>query len=758
MKIFKYLMLTLGALILLVLITVGVFLATFDANQYKQQLSELVQQQTGRELTFRGDIGLTLYPALGMKLGSLSLSNAAGFGQQPMLAVTEVSASVDVLSILSLNPQVAQLVLDGLQVDLQKNAQGVTNWDDLVKQDQAAPKPGESQPAGTSDDKPADTAPMQISGAFGGLNITNANINWADAQAGAQYSVKNLSLVTGEVAPEKAFPLTLKMALSSARQLTSELQLETEVLFKNQVLKLSSLKLDATAGGEMIPVDQAQLSLNSDVEFALNSNQLALKGMSTRVNTTGGVLASAVVNLAGEVGFDLNKQQLTVAVLDLSADVAGDAVPNQKMKLAVSSSQLQMKLNERSIDLQDLVLMLNENRLQGFIKVEDYARPALSFKLESDSLDVDQLTGWQRPAADATETAEPTPSPEPAADIQIALPMELLRSLKLDGELGIDKLVAQGLTMSNLQLKVKAADGVIDLKPMKLDLYDGQFDGWVKLDARGDKPVYSVHKKLSSFHIGAFLKDFMQQDPVSGLANVQIDASTRGDWVSQLKSNLDGKVAVAIEDGALTGFNLRAEIDQARASLKGEKLTDREVQKTDFSALSLSGVINQGVFATEDLNLQAPLIRVGGAGTVNLVEETVDYLVNAKLVGTTKGQGAGTVDELSGLPIPVAITGPWLDPTLDVQLDEMLKQKLDAEKARVAEQVAKQKAALQQKLAEEKANLKAAQEKQVAAEKEALAKKQQLMEAEKKAALEAKKKAEQERAKKKLEDKLKKLF
>ncbi len=777
MKIFKYLMLTLGALILLVVITVGVFLATFDANQYKQELSDLLRQQTGRELVFQGDIGLTLYPALGMKLGSLTLSNAVGFGNRPMLSVNKVSASVDVLSILSLKPQVAQLVLDGLNVDLQKNAQGVTNWDDLVKKAEAQPESSTTAPA---TDQPAEGKPMQIGGAFGGLNITNANINWNDAQAGAQYSVSDLSLVSGAIEPEKAFPLSLKLSLSSAQQLTSDIQLDPEVLFKNQTLKLSAVKLNARANGKLIPLDEVKLLLNADVEFALNSNQLSVKGLNTQVNTTGGVLTSSAVKLAGEVGFDLNKQHLTIAVLDVSADLAGESVPNQKMSVGISSSQLDMRLDKRSIDLQDLVMMLNDNRFEGFVKVQDYAQPALSFKLASKSLDVDKLTGWVRPEPVETPTTVDAPATEPAVDVEIALPMELLRSLKIDGELGIDKLVAQGLSMQNLLLKVKAADGVIDLNPIRLDLYDGSFDGSVKINAQGEKPVYSVHKKLSAFHIGAFLKDFMQKDPLSGLANLDVNLTTQGDWLSQLKSNLNGKVAVAIEDGALNGFNLRAEIDKAKASLQGEKLKDREVQKTDFSALSLGGVINNGVFATDDLNLQAPLLRVGGAGTVNLVQESLNYLVNAKIVGTTKGQGAGGLNDLAGLLIPVKVTGSWLDPKLDVQLDDILKKKFDAEKAKIAAEVAAQKAELQAKLAAEKANLKAAQQKKIAAEKEALAKKQQLLEAEKKAkleaekkkqqaaldaekkkqqdALDAKKKAEEERAKSKLEDKLKKLF
>jgi len=132
MKIVKYLLLALGSLLLLFVIGLGIFIATFDANTYKQELSDLVLQKTGRELEFEGDVGLTFYPSLGMKLGALRFANAPGFGDRPMLAVQQASVSVDLLSLLRLQPEIAQLVLDGLQLDLARNRQGKTNWDDLV--------------------------------------------------------------------------------------------------------------------------------------------------------------------------------------------------------------------------------------------------------------------------------------------------------------------------------------------------------------------------------------------------------------------------------------------------------------------------------------------------------------------------------------------------------------------------------------------------------------------------------------------------
>lgn len=193
---------------------------------------------------------------------------------------------------------------------------------------------------------------------------------------------------------------------------------------------------------------------------------------------------------------------------------------------------------------------------------------------------------------------------------------------------------------------------------------------------------------------------------------------------------------LAFLDGALNGFNLRQSIDLAKAKLRGKKPPSEKSLKTDFSSLTISGVIRRGVFSSDDLELQAPLLRVGGNGKANLYKEVVDYRVNVKLVGTIEGQQGETADELAGLEIPVRIKGPFSDPKIDVQLEAMLKAKVDAEKARLKRKIAKQKEELKRKLEAEKKAL-------VESKKRELKKKLEVEEA---------------KAKQKLKDKLKKLF
>jgi len=159
------------------------------------------------------------------------------------------------------------------------------------------------------------------------------------------------------------------------------------------------------------------------------------------------------------------------------------------------------------------------------------------------------------------------------------------------------------------------------------------------------------------------------------------------------------------------------------------------------------------------------LLRADGKGSADLNREIVDYLVNTKLVGTTKGQQGDAADDLAGLSIPVRIKGPFTDPRIDVQLDEMLKARIEAEKAKLKAEFEAEKAKLKAEAEAKKAQLKAEIEAQKKALEKQLEVEKRALEAEKKALEEAQKRElkikidlEKARAKKKLEDKLKKLF
>ena len=625
-KIIRYLVIGLGAAIAFLISVVAIFVAVFDANAYKQDLTELVREATGRELQFHGDVDLTIFPALGMKLGAMSFSNAAGFGTLPMVKVKEASISVDVASLISFAPEIDKLVLRDLEINLIKNKAGVNNWDDLVS------KPAPGTDAGTVAEStsaaPAESG-FEIKGAFGGLDLQNIKLLWLDEQAGTEFRIIDLDVSTGRIVPNEAFPMTLH--------------------------------LDANASGEL------------DIIFDLKAN----------------------------VEYLIEQQQLT---------------------------------------LDSMALALNEFQVGGRVQVSNFAKPALRFDLGTENIDVDALLGTPPPtdtaAAPAAASSTSTAAGAASEDVQIELPMEVLRDLDIDGSFKIGQMKMQNLRMNDVDIRLTAKNGLVALKPVKLNTYGGTVEAAVVIDVNSDKPKYGVSKTIQAVQIGDLLEDYSGKAAISGLLNAKANLTTNGEWLSKLKLNSNGTMQLEFLDGALNGFNLRQSIDAAKAKFSGKDAPPQETLKTDFSSLTISGVIRKGVFSSDDLDLQAPLLRVGGEGSANLNSEVVDYLVNAKLVGTIEGQQGGSSDELAGLTIPVRIKGPFSDPEIDVQLDEMLKAKVDAEKEKLKAEIAKQKAELKA---------------QLEAEKKALVES-------KKRELEKKKEVEEAKAKKKLEDKLKNLF
>ena len=657
-KIIKLCLTVIGVAVIFVVAIAGIFIATFDANHYKQDLSDIVRDSTGRDLQFYGDVELTFYPALGMELGALSLSNAVGFGSTPMIKVDKVSISVDVASVIAFSPEIDELILDGLKINLQNNNKGVTNWDDF-KEPQDAQSPSasslrtepKSSGSSSSNQSKVKSEPMNISGAFGGLNITNAELSWVDAQAGSEYLVQNLTIKTGRITPEAPFDLKMQVVVKSKGEINADIDLATQIQY----------------------------------------------------------------------WFDNGRLNLTDLVLNVSA--AGEPLPLGKIQVGIASELIELNPQKRSVSLKGLVLKIDDNTIKGNVTVSDTAQPVINFKLASNKLDIDALIGMTpvhpssvtpKKSTTATESITGIESnsvnviPDAVKEpVKIILPMDLLRIIQADGELVVKQLTMQNLLLNDINLGISTNAGIVNLDPIRMNLYDGSVSGQVRLDVNGALPKYRVNKKIQGVQIGALLTDLNGEDRINGVLNANVSLSTQGEWLSVLKKNSNGDIALALRDGALKGFNIRHSIDKAKAKLKGDSEPPKQESQTDFSSLELSGLIKKGVFISNDLKLQAPIIRVSGEGQVDLNNETVNYLVNAKLVGTIKGQDGGAADDLSGLLIPVRIDGPLAEPKIDVQLDEMLKKKAAALKAKLKAQLNEKKAALKKRADEEKAKLKA---------------------------------------------------
>jgi AsmA protein len=150
-------------------------------------------------------------------------------------------------------------------------------------------------------------------------------------------------------------------------------------------------------------------------------------------------------------------------------------------------------------------------------------------------------------------------------------------------------------------------------------------------------------------------------DKLDGKLQAKLALRSAGNSQRAIMSNLSGIVFANFQDGAIRGLNV-AQMVRSLTSGTLSGWQEGKEQTTDLSQLSASFRIDKGQATSSDLNLVGPLVRMTGAGTIDLAAKTLAFRVEPKLVMTTEGQGRAA--DPVGLGIPVVIDGPWSEPRI----------------------------------------------------------------------------------------------
>lgn len=251
-----------GSVVALLVLAVLVLPLVFDPNKYKDHITQAVKSATGRDLKIEGDIGWSVFPRLGISVGKVALSNAAGFGNEPFARVESVTVRVALFPLLTGRVAVDTIGIDGLTLNLAKNAAGRSNWDDLAR---AGGKPA-PQPAPTDKPTPGEALGGII---INGVDVRRATVNFRDAAQNASYSVRDIELHTGKIAGGTPVELQLSLKLQydqPAKQ--AQLTLRTQVTLAGNSVELRNFDLkfdDSRLTGSFAITDLQKLALRFDL-------------------------------------------------------------------------------------------------------------------------------------------------------------------------------------------------------------------------------------------------------------------------------------------------------------------------------------------------------------------------------------------------------------------------------------------------------------------------------------------------------------
>lgn len=661
---------SIGGVLALVAVAAAAIVVTFDPDDYRDEISQMVERQTGRTMSIDGPIELHWFPWLGVTIADVRLGNAPGFGPEPMASLRRLGVSVAVLPLLRGRAEIDTIRIKGLKLMLARDRNGRDNWSDL-----AAGRPADSgQPAEPDPDRTLAIPDGRIAG----IVIEDAALYFDDRTAGNRYAIEVLKLTTGAVAPGQPVDLTLGTTLHASQpQLAVHLQLQTTATPDGpeyRRITLAPLALEVRFEGPGVPAGSQQARLTARASLDRDALRAELADVQLRFAELGGRMSAQAelvqpLRWRADLALDEFSPRALMQRLGIKPPLTADESVLNRARLQASLAG-----DGKSAKAESLVLRLDDTRAEGTLSIADFASPTVRFDLNADAIDVDRYLPPDSGAGHSQGNGGGTPLNE------IRIPAETLDAIDATGRARVGMLKLKGLRLSQVELVVNARRGQPKSQQLSAKAYGGEIIETSRL-IPGKPPRYATTVQLSSVDAGALLRDLLGKDWISGNAVLKLDANGEGHTVGDLRKSLDGTVELVLHDGAIRGYNLAQQIRKARAALRGEQLSDQAPQQTDFAELRFVGRITDGVLSTDALSAKNPLLRLTGSGSIDLLAETIDLVARPVIVESSKGQGGADLAELRGIPIPLRITGPLSAPKVRLDLEAALKEKLKAEAA-----------------------------------------------------------------------------
>ncbi|EGI77039.1 AsmA family protein [Hylemonella gracilis] len=625
------------ALVLVLMAGLAWIAARFDPQTQARQLAEQIRGQTGYQLTAAVP-KLTVAPRLGLAWGPLSLQSAgeelsAGAPARSVATAQGMHLSLDLLDLLRGEVQVRRARIDGLHL-----------W----------PAPDRHYVVPTLELKLAQLAATGLASAVGPNGLATPSSPSAPSSPSSPVTA---SLTRAATLPTQAVQAT-GTAVADPRlapPLTHALELHATVL--DAAGQSRPLKLQGQVG-----LETPEASAHGAASRQPRAFHVLLQGA---LDQTTFALEASRTDASAVLRFDLN-----LGTLDLDHYQAHPLA--QPLPLTVASPA-------------------------------DKSTPTASHPPDTSMPHTTGMPAADRVVAPNTNLGAPARASGTAPLLRWVHDLGL-DELDLQGTLRVASLRFMNLQINHLRLQAQAQDlplqesqgrkrRRIELNPLTASLYDGGVHGSLRIhldDEAAETPralpattFIATKLDLRDVRIGPLLRDGLGIHWLEGRGNIALDLRSGGTSPGAYTRHLNGSVGLQLQNGSI-GLNiadvLRAGLGQLGAMSSARRAATSTLPaaprneaasseaasspwRTPFERLRVSFQIEDGIARSQDLNLQAPPLRAGGAGTAWLAEQRLDYTLRVTLAPAALQSDQDTtlqsLDSLRGLTVPVTLQGPY---------------------------------------------------------------------------------------------------
>lgn len=367
---------------------------------------------------------------------------------------------------------------------------------------------------------------------------------------------------------------------------------------------------------------------------------------------------------------DMEKKQLQLPALVsnfnishalLTSKLTGVATGNFLLNLATQPTEPLAKLTFNS--------KIEDSNFSGNIQLQDIAQSAYSFELTTSALDMDKylVADWGKRLQDDS----------------LAVNLDSLKSLNLRGKIQSDELKLAKIKISKLLAEIRVDQSNLVIAPLSARLYGGTALGSINL-AAGDVPKISLQQKLSGIQFDALLDDLTAGGAkLTGRGNLMLDLSATGNRLGDWRKDINGDISLAINRGSIAGINLSEALVGGKNQLgitddetKGKHTVEAKfTEATAFTDLKATFAVLHSTARSSDFLLKSPLFASKGEGEIIIDSSApntappgfgqISFKLNTAVAPNLRRSKNGEFAELSGILIPMQITGPYTHPSIE---------------------------------------------------------------------------------------------
>ena len=601
-----------AGLIVIFIIALAGFIYTFDANQYKTEITEQLAAATGRQISIAGDLDIALYPWIGIKVNDVTVSNDEAFSNTTFLTIDQCDVRIRIIPLLRKRLEIERLVLNRLSLNLEKNTAGEKNWDGVFGK-------SESRQPGSG---------FGLAGlAIGGIDLKDASMRWLDSSTGREVKVSKLSMSAEAINNDQLLPLKLKGLVESSRPgwvavVNAKAKLdfnESAAMFDARDLKLTAKALLPNSN-----IDSLNIAMVADSTIDLENHRASLSN--ARLGLLGLVI-SGDVDI--EDLFSLPRIHGPVKVKTFEARELAENLGYEIPQLVNGQSLKKISLTANlysdfdTLRLDNMAANMDQSKVKGFVHLEKADKPVVRFELEVDRLNLDDYRFASLPAV-----TEKKP-----------IWLELARTVTLEGEVDVETASMNDVELKQLHVTANVEDAVLKADPIRMQVSEGEIVAAIRINARETPELLvaaEAKQVAAQSSINPLLHNILGDDApdLSGPLDADIELNAAGAGLAEWERSARGTIKAWMTKGEIRGidFNYASQsvvVDYAdRNNFRVSRTFNDEYVPdsiTEFNSLSATFKVENGKLVNKDLLMISEPVNVTGSGSIDYIQGKLDY-------------------------------------------------------------------------------------------------------------------------------------